>query len=50
MFFFPILLISYGSHVIISHFKTVPVCHAYCHAFLSHFCHAIQGGIQVKYI
>ena len=26
------------------------MCHAYCHAFLSHFCRAIQGGIKVKYI
>ena len=41
--FFPILLISYGSHG--DHFSfqnSVPVCHAYRHAF--------QGGIKVKYI
>ena len=41
--FFSILSTSYGSHS--DHFsfqKSVPVCHAYCHAF--------QGGIKVKYI
>ena len=49
--FFPILLTSYGLHiVIISRFKSVPVGHAYFHAFPSHFYCAIQGGIKVKYI
>ena len=49
--FFPILLTSYGSQC--DHFSfqnSVPVCHAYCHVFLSHFCRAIQGGFKVKYI
>ena len=48
--FFPIFLTSYGSHS--DHFslqKSVPVCHLYFHAFLSHFCRAIQGGIKVKF-
>ena len=51
MFFFPILLTSYGSHS--DHFsfqKSVPVCHAYSHVFLSHFYSAVQGGIKLKYI
>ena len=51
VFFFLILLTSYGSHS--DHFsfqKSVPVCHAHCHAFLSHFCRAIQEGIKVKYM
>ena len=47
--FFPILLTSYGLHSDLFSFqKNVPVCHAYCHVFLSHFCRAIQRGIEVK--
>ena len=48
---FHIILTSYDLHSDHSSFqKSVPVCHAYCHAFLSHFCRAIQGGIKAKYI
>ena len=51
MVFSPIPLTSYGSHSDHHSFqKSVPVCHAYFHAFLSHFSRAIQGGIKVKYI
>ena len=48
--FFPYPFETLPAHIA-DHFsfqKSVPVCHACCHAFLSHFCHAIQEEKKEK--